>query len=399
MKRAFPLGLHGLRAGVVLLGLGSAAFAQSTSTPPTPPTTPAPAAPSTPTTPRTTQPSTTPAAPTPRPAFSCGSYIVLGNSYFADQKFDSAYVAFKAATECNPRSSDALLGLGRTQTRLRLYSAAIETLRKLMQQDARNISAYIALAQAYTAQYVGTTDRDAVKDNLDQALRVLTDAQTILPSSAAVWNERSNVFALRGDYTRAIDAAKQAVALAPDNATVLYNLGDLYYATNQLPLAVTTLQRAVIAEPQNVMARAYYGKLLMVTNQMEAARLELAQALRLAPQNAYVLGQNGVFAYLNKDAATAKTRLDAALNLAPTRYPEFYYYRGRLAFDGNQLRDARSDLTKAAALALTNPEYFFWLGRANEASGDKVAAREAYGEAVRLNPNYQEAQTALTRVR
>ena len=340
-----------------------------------------------------------PAAQPQRPLYSAASYIVLGNAYYGKGQYDSAYVAFRAATESDPRSPDALLGLGRSQTRLRLYGPAIETLQRLLGFDSRNLSGYVALAQAYVAQYIGTSDRASVAGNLDSALRALSDGAVVDPASAVLFNERSIVYKLKGDYKSAIETSKKAAELNPDDSVILYNLGDLYYASGNLPLALATMQKAVISDPTDAQSRAYYGRLLLQMGRPDDAKLELAQAERIAPDNAYVVGQYGVYGYLTRDVALARIKLTQALKLDPLRYPEFYFYLGRLEFDAGTLQPARADFTKAAALASGNADYFYWLGRAQEAGGDKLAARDAYTQAVALNPGLKTAQDALSRVK
>lgn len=387
-----------------LLGAANAQTtpAPSTPTPPTPaPVAPAPAAPA----------QTTPAAPTrPVPA---ANYVALGVFNYEQGKYDEAYVAFRAASELDPRNTDALLGLGRSQVKLRLYSAAIESLKRLISLDSRNISGYIALAQAYQQQYIGAGDRASVAGNLAEALRVLADADTLAQgqsgndrsvSLSKVWNERGYVYKLQGQGTQAIEAFKQASTLNPDNSIFLYNLGDMYYATGNLPLALDYLQQAVIADPRDPYNRAYYAKLLALSGNVTAARPEAAQAARLAPKNAYAVGQYGVVSYLAKDAPTAGTQLEAAVKLDPLRYPEFYYYLGRLRLDAGDLRAARDNLTRAAALGSNTPEYAYYLGLSYErGSGsvapDRIKARESYERALKLSPSYKLAQDGLARVR
>ncbi|WP_309570336.1 tetratricopeptide repeat protein [Deinococcus sp.] len=352
-----------------------------------------------------------PAAPKPR-LIPAANYVALGVYQYEQGKYDEAYVAFRAASELEPGNSNALLGLGRSQVKLRLYSAAIETLKKLIAVDSRNISAYIALSQAYQQQYIGAGDRSSVTGNLAEALRVLADVETLAQgqtgtdrsvSLSKVWNERGYVYKLQGDGPQAIDAFKQASTLNPDNAIFLYNLGDMYYATGNLPLALDYLQQAVIADPRDPYNRAYYAKLLALSGNVTAARPEAAQAAKLAPNNAYAVGQYGVVSYLSKDTVTANAQLSAAVKLDPLRYPEFYYYLGRLNLDGGDLKTARENLTRAAALGSNTPEYAYYLGLSYERGAgiiapDKVKARENYQRALKLNPNYKPAQDGLGRV-
>jgi tetratricopeptide (TPR) repeat protein len=160
----------------------------------------------------------------------------------------------------------------------------------------------------------------------------------------------------------------------------------------------------VINEPGDAYNRAYYAKLLALSGNTVAAKPEAAQAARLAPGNAYAVGQYGVVSYLSKDAATARTQLAQAVRLEPLRYPEFYYYLGRLDLDGGDLRTARENLTRAAALGSTTAEYAYYLGLSYERGAgalapDRLKARENYERALKLSPNYALAREGLTRVR
>ncbi|MEF2279122.1 tetratricopeptide repeat protein [Deinococcus sp. YIM 134068] len=393
------------------LGLLLAAAILSGTAAQTLPTAPAPSTPTAPATPAAV-PATVPATPA-RPARPAANYVALGVFYYEQGKFDEAYVAFRAAAEIDPRNADALLGLGRSQVKLRLYLPAIETLRRLIALDPRNVSGYIALAQAYQQQYIGASDRASVTGNLAEAQRVLTEVEATVQALGGterdlnlskVWNERGYVFKLQGDGGRAIEAFKQASTLNPENDVILFNLGDMYYATGNLVAALDSLQQAVIADPRDPYNRAYYAKLLALSGNTTAAKPEAAQAARLAPSNSYAVGQYGVVSYLSQDRATARTQLTQAVRLDPLRYPEFYYYLGRLDLDAGDLKAARENLTRAAALGSTTPEYAYYLGLSYERGAgtlapDRLKARENYERALRLSPNYALAREGLGRVR
>ncbi|GGR90097.1 tetratricopeptide repeat protein [Deinococcus sedimenti] len=364
----------------------------------------APAAPATPTT-----PSAAPAAPRPIPA---ANYVAVGGYYYEQGKYDQAYVAYRAAAELEPNNPAALLGLGRAQVKLRLYSAGISTLQKLIALDSRNFDAYISLSQAFVQQYIGAGDRAVVSANLGESLRVLQDAETLATAQtqnrdvwlSRVWNERGYVYKLQGDAGKAIDAFKQAIVLNSENAILLYNLGDMYYAAGNIPLALDNLQQAVILDPRDPFNRAYYAKLLALSGNVAAAKPEAAQAARLAPKNAYAVGQYGVVSYLAKDSVTARTQLTQAVALDPLRYPEFYFYLGRLALDAGDLKAAREQFTRSSALGSQSAEYAYYLGLSYERGAgavapDRLKARENYERAVKLDPRYRDAQDALNRVR
>ncbi|WP_293915109.1 tetratricopeptide repeat protein [Deinococcus sp.] len=415
VRAALKLPLAALLTLSLLPGL---AQAQTTPTPAPASATPANPTPATTTpanpAPATPVPATVPAAPAaakPRPPAS--SYVALGVLYYDQGNFDDAYLAFRAAAEADPKNAEALLGLGRTQSRLRLYGPSLDTLGRLTTQDPRNVSGYLALAQAYQAQYVGTSERSGVLGNLDAALKVLDSAEVAARggesdkldiSLSKIANERGYIYRLQGQSARAIATFKQANALNPDNGVILYNLGDMYYATGNITEALGTLQLAVIANPSDPFNRAYYAKLLALSGNPSAARAEAAQAAKLSPKNPYAVGQYGVVAYLGKDWANARTQLQASIKLEPLRYPEFYYYLGRLELDQANLKEARNNLTKSVALASTNPEYLYYLGLSYERSAataapDKLRAIDSYTRALKLNPGYKLAQDGLNRVK
>lgn len=408
-RRTTVSGLLGL---MITLGLAAASAAVAQTAPAqTPPAQTAPV----PTPPVQTPAPTTPAGTTPAaPArvIPAANYVAVGVYYYEQGQFDQAYVAYRAAAEIDPRNPDALIGLGRSQVKLRLYSAGIETLKRLISLDSRNFDAYISLSQAYVQQYIGAGDRAAVSSNLGEALRILTDAEALAQTPTAgknvplsrVWNERGYVYKLQGDATKAIQAFRQATTLNPDNSILLYNLGDMYYATGNIPQALDYLQQAVIVDPRDAFNRAYYAKLLALSGNLTAARPEAAQAARLAPKNAYAVGQYGVVSYLAKDAATARAQLTQAVTLDPLRYPEFYYYLGRLNLDSGELKAARENLTRAAALGNNTPEYLYYLGLSYERGAgavapDRLKARENYEAALKLSPSYRLAQEGLSRTR
>ncbi|AWN22873.1 hypothetical protein DKM44_06225 [Deinococcus irradiatisoli] len=365
-------------------------------------------------TPAPSAPATIPAAPAPaKPRPPAANYVALGVLYYDQGNFDDAYLAFRAAAEADPKNSEALLGLGRTQSRLRLYGPSLETLKTLVAQDPRNVSGYLALAQAYQAQYVGTSDRSAILGNLDAALKVLDAGEAAARGGESdkldlnlskINNERGYIYRLQGQNAKAIATFKEANRLNPDNGVILYNIGDMYYATGNIPEALNNLQLAVIADPGDPFNRAYYAKLLALSGNFNAAKSESAQAARVAPKNPYAVGQYGVVAYLSGDSKTARSQLQAAIKLEPLRYPEFYYYMGRLELDQGNLKEARNNLTKSVALASTNPEYLYYLGLSYERAADNVApdklrATDSYTRAVKLDPNYKLALDGLKRLK
>lgn len=411
--KSAPLGLAVaicLTATLTLLGVGAAqqppAQAQSANNDKAP-ATPAPASSEQPASTNST--TSTSGVKHKLPAL---NYVLVGTRSFELGKYEEAYVAFRIASQIEPKNANALLGLGRSQIKLRLYEAALETLQQLIELHPQNLSGYIALSQAYQQQYIGASKRQQLGQNLDLALTILQNAEPIAQTQRSerralnlskVYNERGNIYRLKGQVNSAIDAFKSAALLNPDNSLILFNLGDMYQLSGDTAKAISTLQRAVITDPSDAYNRAYYAKLLALSGNIDNAQLEAAQASRMAPNNAYAQGQYGVVSYLAKKPVLARHQMTKAIQLEALRFPEFYYYLGRLELDSGNYKAARQQLTKAAALASNAPDYLYYLGlsyeQGNSASApDKVKARENYQLVLKLHPNHAAAKKGLERL-
>lgn len=341
------------------------------------------------------------------------NYILVGIRSFELGRFEEAYVAFRIATEVEKDNPNALLGLGRSQMKLRLYDSALKTLSHLVDVHPQNLSGYVALAQTYQQQYIGHTNKSSVKNNLDSALETLKEAEVVANNHnreqralnlSKVFNERGNTYRLLGKVGEAIESFKSATLLNPDNSLILFNLGDMYQINGDTEKALKTLQKAVITDPRDAYNRAYYANLLAATGKLESAQIEAAQASRMAPTNAYAQGQYGVVSYLAGDKSNARRQLKKAIELEALRFPEFYYYLGRMDLEAGHLKSAREQLTKASALGSQVPEYAYYLGLSYEKGNkalapDRIKAKENYERALKIAPEYAPAKEALERIK
>lgn len=344
------------------------------------------------------------------------NYVLVGNYYYERGNYEQAYVAFKAAHELENMHSEALLGLIRSETRLRLYDAAIAHGKQLILQDPHNLSGFIALSQAYSYYFTNSADRQKVSDMPIQALNILAEAENILNSQTTkispeelnilkskIFNERGNIYRIKGDNASAIQSLQKAAEANPENSLILFNLGDMYERINDHKKALEYLQKAVLLDPADSYSRAYYAKVLANSGQTQAAMIEATQAARLSPENAYAVGQYGLLLYASKDIVNARKHLTKAIALEPLKFPEFYYTLGRLDLDVNDLKSARAHFTKAVALTSKQPEYAYYLGLSYEKSNlaapkDIAKAKSNYELALRLDPQYTLPAQGLERL-
>ncbi len=336
-------------------------------------------------------------------AKTCEKYTLLGKLYYTNNQLDAAYVAFRQCVTLEPNNTEALYNLGRVEIKLRLYSAAIEHFKKAISIDSKFVSAYLGLSQSYSRQYIDSKDRVTVRNQLDEALRILEDAERVATTNeqkAAVYNERGTIYKYKAENDKALEAYKKALGFVPDSATVLFNLGALQMQVGKYGDSVDSMRKAVDLEPKNAQNRAFLSKALRLSKDDKTALSEATQAYNLAGgvrgKDAFVIGQYGITQYISKNMNAAKSALELAVKVDEGTYHENYYYLGRVYLETSQARDARAQLSKAAFIEPSEPLYWFWLGQANEASSLKEDACKSYAAALKVKPGYPEAQTAST---
>jgi tetratricopeptide (TPR) repeat protein len=348
-----------------------------------------------------------PAVP-PKPTASCKSYMTFGDLYYERSQWENAYTMYRACNVLERDNVMALVSLGRTELRLKLYSAAIEHLKQAINANPQFLSAYIVLSQAYTDQYASAKD-DGNSGLLKQALLVLDDAERVAQKAddkAKVVNQRGLVYLKSREADKALAAFRQAAQLSPKSDRIWFNLGSTLLATSfpsgnkdKIEEASEALLNAVNLSPNDAINRATYTKALRLKGDFKGCTSQGLQAINssnLAKRDAFVVGQYGICLYLAKDLNGALVQLETAIKTNGTiDYVENYYYLGRLYLDLGRAKDAVTLLSQATFLEIRDPDLWYYLGKAQEATGNKTDASKAYAKAISLRPNYAEAQKAL----
>jgi tetratricopeptide (TPR) repeat protein len=339
----------------------------------------------------------------PRRPATCVQYMALGKLYYAKNQMDAAYTAFSLCVKLEPNNLEALYSLGRTEVRLRLYSAAVEHLKKCIGIDAKYWRCYIVLSDAYVSQYINSSDRKSLAPLLDDGLKVLDDAERIVSTNearAAIFNMRGTIYKYKGDSKQSIASFERALTFAPNDATILYNLGSLYLSAGDVDKAIDTLGRSVDAAPQDAVLRAKYAQAIRAKGtDLKSALSQATQAYNLCGgdkcRNAFVVGQFGIAQYANKNREPARAALELSVKLDTTAiYHENYYFLGRVYLELSRAKEAKLQFSKAVLIEPDEPLYWYWLGQSNEALGEKDAACKSYASALKAKSDYKDAQRA-----
>ncbi len=338
----------------------------------------------------------------PKKPATCAQYIPLGKLYYSQGQMDAAYTAFSLCVKQDPNNLEALYSLGRTEIRLRLYSASIQHLKNCITADAKYWRCYIALSDAYVSQYQFSSDRKSLAPLLDEGLKVLDDAERIVATDegrAVVYNQRGTIYKLKGDSKQAISSFERALSYAPGTPNILFNLGSLYLATNEIDKAIDAFGKAVDAAPNDAELRAALARAIRIkATDLKTALSQATQAFNLCGgiskcKNPFVIGQYGIAQYANKNREPARVALELAVKVDSSAvYHENFYFLGRVYLELSRAKEAKLQLSKAVLIEPSEPLYWFWLGQTNEAVGDKDSACKNYAQALKLQSDYKDAQ-------
>jgi protein O-mannosyl-transferase len=191
-----------------------------------------------------------------------------------------------------------------------------------------------------------------------------------------------------------------ALAVTPDNAIAEDNLGTALVNMGQLESSLPHFESAVRMAPQ--LSSAHYNLATVLHRQQQfaqaAVEYQLAIHTSVVPAEAAQAHNNlAVLDLQTSRIPEALAEFDSAIALNPSEQNS-YIGRGTIELQQGRLDPAIADFTQAANVA-PSPLANLWLGRAYELKGNSSAAIAAYENAVRLAPNFAEAQSRLNVLR
>jgi tetratricopeptide (TPR) repeat protein len=275
---------------------------------------------------------------------------LVGDFYFAKHDFTRARASYNAALKLKDGSSDAIAGL-----------VAID------------------LAQKNT---------DAARSTIEAQLAKTPDNERLLVIGG-------DTFLMIGDSKRAESTLRHLLQVNPSNIAAYSRLGFLYGSQHRLDEARKEYEEIARRNPKAAAAATtMVGTILTLQNKRDEAREQYKRALDLDPQMpvaannlAWDYAQNGG----NLDVAlqlaqTAKAKLPNEAQVSDTL--GWIYYKKDLA------GLAITSLEEATKQAPSDPSIRYRLGLAYLKSGDQQKARGALVQALKLNPQFREADDA-----
>lgn len=317
----------------------------------------------------------------------------------------TAYVAFLSSVRHGPRASDETFGkqmlefVGETPSRERSLAlaakhkaggkleAAKRTAKDLAGPSAKDIDALALLGEIELA---GGTKEDA--------LAVWTRAVALREKSARALFGLARAQYAMGDAANAEKNARAALESSPKHAGARILLATILSkgpTTEGEAIALLSKVteagevRAASSESQVVQAYIEAGRVHLLRSRVSAASEAFAEALKMDPRNVQALMGDAELFFRSGRYSQALLRFDEAMKADETSVlAKAGAIKTLLALEkkkdakdlAKKLRDSKPELALGA----------FWLGRVEEALGNKKDAEALYLEAIKLGTSDQE---------
>jgi tetratricopeptide (TPR) repeat protein len=244
---------------------------------------------------------------------------------------------------------------------------------------------------------LGMALRDAQPPQYEEAIRFLSVAVALRPSSAGARINLGGALAARGRLDEAVATYRQALALRPDYALAHYNLGTILGRKGRPDEAITSFRKAIARRPGYAMAYSDLGVLLLENGRPEEAVAAFRKVVALHPSAAgahYNLGNGLSASGLLDEAITAYRRAIERKD----DFAEAHCNLGKVLWLRGWRDEALAAYRRAIELKPNLATAHYNLGDALAALRRLDEAVAAYRKAVELRPDYAQAHCDLGRV-
>lgn len=343
-----------------------------------------------------------------------------GLAYMKAGKPAAAAIEFSNAVRADPKFADAYYQLGRAQIALRQGRPAFESFTKATELKPTHTAAQVAIGELFLAAGDPVKARERANLALGQEPQNL-HATLLLAYSYG--RERS--------WDLATQTAQRAVSQHPQEVQAYLGLAAIYAAANNRADAERTYGEAVKANPNAPEAYLALARYHFQANRLSETEQVLVSAITALPKNLdLVLALGDFYSMTGRPDQAATTYARAAKvnpddSRAPARLADILLARGKssevesllaglserageggtkqliqgkLHLSRRQFVEAEKAFRAALAVAPSNAEAHFQLGRTLAFQGDLEGARVAFASAANFNPNSPLPQLALAEV-
>ncbi|MGN6165507.1 MAG: tetratricopeptide repeat protein [Flavisolibacter sp.] len=233
--------------------------------------------------------------------------------------------------------------------------------------------------------------------NADSALFFLEEATHKLPNSVALQIGLARGYQKKGETEKALAIVDKIIEEQPGQLDALTLKSEILAAQNNQSGSLAYLEKAhslVPSDPELAFNLAYE-----YADAKNSKAITLADSLLKAkvaePEKAYYI--KGVYFSNTNNAVQALKNFDNAI-AANYNFLDAYRDKGQLLLDQKKYNEALKTFQLAQKVAPANAEFYFLIGKAQEALGNKQDAKLNYQRAYGLDRSMTEAKEAADKL-
>jgi len=310
--------------------------------------------------------------------------LTLARGLLAQGQIARAEVEISTLLKTYPNATQVHAVNGALKAARKDFSGARGDYERALQLDANSIEAFSGLVSLDLAQ----KNMAAARSRVETKLAAQPDRPEFLSLAARVY------FAER-DFAKTETVLRHLIEVDRANMDGYSMLGQVYLAQRKLDEAKAEFDKRASANPKDATSRLVVGMILELQKKVPEAKQKYDEVLAIDPRS-LIAANNLAYIY-----AEANENLDRALILAQTaveQAPDSPDVRDTLGFVyyQKQLPDlAIRAFEDSIAKNPNNPIYHYHLGLAAAKLGNLTRARRSYQAALKLRPDYPDAQQAL----
>ncbi len=233
----------------------------------------------------------------------------------------------------------------------------------------------------------------------DSAVIFLNDALKALPQSVLLRINLARVYDALGKTDEAYQLCVDILKDNPEQVDVLKMKAALLDKKGNINEAITTLERAYTLTPYDV--ELNYELAYKYAETKNRKVLQLCDSLAAKDsmhQHAEPDYYKGIYYANMNDKVKAISLFDQALQ-NDYNFLNAYIEKGRIYFDQKKYEEAYKTFNLAMTISPKFPDAYFWMGKSQEALGNKSEARLNYERAYGLDKTFTEAKESADRLK
>ena len=309
----------------------------------------------------------------------------LGLIYFDEGRLGEAYQLLNQVAQMAPNNLPVRLKLGVIDLGRGKYKEARDEAGFILDKDPRDAQALLLLAEAS----ISTNDINATRLRLQK----LSSSGDTAPLEVAL----GSLSTRERDLKKAETCFQTAVRLDPKFADAYSALGNLYLLQKDVKQADQAFAKATELSPPRSGKALFYAQFKILTGDPDTGRKILQDLVKQAPD--YLPGWIALaqLAGTAKDYSGGITLLGNVLSRDP-RNADALLLKARLEMDQGNMPQAIMDLEGMASFYTKMPMVFFQLASAQAATNQVDKAIENLNQALKLDPDFDDATMLLARL-